>query len=52
MATQEKKPYYTITVIAQHQDPLEARRGMFLALGMSDQMKALSGDFKKVVGKD
>jgi hypothetical protein len=52
MATQERKPYYTVTATGQHQDPEMARRGLFIALGMSDTMKSLSKDYKKVVGKE
>lgn len=52
MATHEKKPYYTITVTGQHQDPEMARRGMQIAAGLSDTMKSLSKDYEKVVGKE
>ena len=52
MATQEKKPYFTIVVKGQHQDPEAARKGCFLLLGMSDSMRSLSKDYGKVVGKE
>jgi hypothetical protein len=52
MATHEKKPYFTITVTGQHQDPEMARRGMQIAAGLSDTMKSLSKDYKDIVGKE
>ena len=52
MATMEKKPYITVKVESSHQDPNEARRNAFIALGLSDKTKELINDYKKVVGKE
>jgi len=52
MATSEKKPYTTLKVESSHQDPREARRNAILALGLSDSLKEIASDFKRVVGKE
>jgi hypothetical protein len=52
MATFEKKPYITVKVESSHQNPMEARKNAFIALGLSDSMKEMVHEYKKVVGKE
>ena len=51
MAVSEKKPYVTITVTASHQDPIEARRMAFHALGLSPATKELIEEYNKIMRK-